>query len=46
MYIDRQFTTEPFRLQTRDRYDVSSDGDDFHRYVAGEPRPDMTRKGP
>ena len=33
-----------FRLETRAKYDVSSDGGDFGRYVRGEPGPDMERK--
>lgn len=45
-YIDRHFTSTLFRLETLDRYDVGSDGDDLARYLAGEPGPDMTRKGP
>jgi hypothetical protein len=35
-----------FRLEVLDTYDVASDGGDFARYMAGEPGPDMTRKGP
>jgi hypothetical protein len=45
-YIDHHFTSTLFRLETLDRYDVSSDGDDLARYLAGEPGPDMARKGP
>jgi hypothetical protein len=37
---------ELFRLEVLDAYDVASDGGDFARYVAGEPGPDMARKGP
>jgi hypothetical protein len=37
---------ELFRLEVLDAYDVASDGGDFARYIAGEPGPDMTRKGP
>jgi hypothetical protein len=33
-----------FRLETLAKYDVSSDGGDFGRYVRGEPGPDMERK--
>ena len=33
-----------FRLETLDRYDDGSDGDDFGRYMAGEPGPDPERK--
>jgi hypothetical protein len=35
-----------FRLEVLDAYDVASDGGDYARYVAGEPGPDMARKGP
>lgn len=45
-YIDRHFTSTLFRLETLDRYDVDSNGGDLARYLAGEPGPDMTRKGP
>jgi hypothetical protein len=45
-YIDEHFTADLFRLETLSRYDVGSDGGDFARYLAGEPGPDMTRKGP
>jgi len=45
-YIDRHFTRELFRLETLDRYDVGSNGDDYERYVAGQPGPTMSRKGP
>jgi hypothetical protein len=45
-YIDDRFTSELFRLEARDRYDVASDGDDLAAYLAGHPGPDMDRKGP
>jgi hypothetical protein len=45
-YIDRHFTNDLFRLETLDRYEVVSDGGDFSRYLAGQPGPDMARKGP
>jgi hypothetical protein len=45
-YIDRHFTSTLFRLETLDRYDVGSNGSDLNRYLAGEPGPDMARKGP
>lgn len=45
-YIDAHFTSTLFRLETLDRYDVGSDGGDLARYLAGEPGPDMARKGP
>jgi hypothetical protein len=44
-YIDRHFTSTLFRLETLDRYEVGSDGDDFARYLTDGPGPDMTRKG-
>jgi Family of unknown function (DUF6879) len=45
-YIDRHFESTLFRLETLDLYDVGSNGDDLNRYLAGEPGPDMARKGP
>lgn len=45
-YIDRHFDSTLFRLETLDQYDVGSNGDDLDRYLAGEPGPDMARKGP
>lgn len=45
-YIDSRFTATLFRLETLDRYDVGSNGDDYERYLAGEPGPTMSRKGP
>ncbi|NKE57872.1 hypothetical protein FXN61_13935 [Lentzea sp. PSKA42] len=44
-YIDQHFTSTLFRMETLDLYDVSSNGDDFRRYLDGEPGPDMSRKG-
>ncbi|MDQ2791821.1 MAG: hypothetical protein M3Y73_19765 [Actinomycetota bacterium] len=38
-YTDR-FEFEAFRQEVRDQYDVSSDGGDFARYLAGEAHPD------
>ncbi|QXV63508.1 DUF6879 family protein [Amycolatopsis sp. TNS106] len=43
-YIDARFTRRLFRLETHDFLDVGSDGDDFQRYLAGQPGPDMARK--
>jgi hypothetical protein len=43
-YIDERFTRRLFRLETHDHLDVSSDGDDFQRYLAGQPGPDMSRR--
>ncbi len=34
-----------FRLETLPAYDVPTDRGDFPRYLAGEPDPDMERKG-
>jgi hypothetical protein len=45
-YIDSRFTRVLFRLETLDHYDVSSDGDLYQRYVAGEVKPDPERKKP
>jgi hypothetical protein len=45
-FIDRHFHSRLFRLETLDWYDVASDGGDLSRYLAGEPGPDMNRKGP
>lgn len=33
-----------FRLETRDFYDVPTDGGDYGRYLSGEPGPDAERK--
>ena len=44
-YIDRHFTDRLFRLETLPRYETGSDGNDLARYLAGEPGPDMARKG-
>lgn len=35
-----------FRMETLPSYAVDDDGDDFHRWVAGEPEPTWTRKQP
>ena len=45
-YIDARLTRSAFRLETLDRYDVGSDGDDFARYLRGEPGPTPERKKP
>jgi hypothetical protein len=47
-YIDRHFEAAGtlFRLEVLDHYNIDSDGDDLARYLAGEPGPDMRRKGP
>ena len=41
----RQATRRLFRLETLPAYDVPADRGDFPRYLAGEPGPDMERKG-
>lgn len=45
-YIDTYFTQTLFRLETLDQYEVASDGNDFARYLAGEPEPTPERKQP
>jgi hypothetical protein len=45
-YIDSRFTRNLFRLETLDLYDVSSNGDEYLRYVAGEVKPNLERKKP
>lgn len=35
-----------FRMEQLPRYEVSSDGDDFHRWAAGHPEPDWDRLQP
>jgi len=44
--FDTRLTRSAFRLEQLDRYDVSSDGDDFARHRAGEAEPDWERKNP
>jgi hypothetical protein len=41
----RQTTRSLFRLEALPAYDVPTDRGDFPRYLAGEPAPDMERKG-
>jgi len=45
-YIDRHFTRTLFRLECLPSYDVSSDGEDFARFLAGEAEPTWERKQP
>lgn len=45
-YIDANFSKTLFRLETLDVYSSASDGEDFRRYLQGEPGPDMARKQP
>lgn len=40
------FSSDVFRLETLDKYTSDSDGGDVARYLAGEPAPDISRKGP
>lgn len=44
--IDERHTFDLLRVQTLDRYDVASDGEDYRRYIAGEAEPTSSRKGP
>src|SRR6266536_3599232 len=44
--IDARFTRSLFRLEVLDRYDVTTDGADYERYLRGEPGPDPARKQP
>jgi hypothetical protein len=41
----RRATRSLFRLETLPVYDVPTDRGDFPRYLAGQPAPDMERKG-
>lgn len=43
-YLYERHTRDLLRVQTLDRYDVASDGDEYRRYLAGEPGPDRVRK--
>jgi len=43
-YIESRLNQSAFRLEQLDRYDVDSDGDDFARYLRGEPAPNPERK--
>jgi hypothetical protein len=45
-YIEQHFTHTLFRLETHDYLDVGTDWDDYERYCAGLPGPNMDRKGP
>lgn len=44
-YLAERHTADLFRLETLDHYDVSSDDDDYHRYVRGAPAPEALVKG-
>lgn len=41
-----RFRDRLFRMETLPAYAVDSDGDDYHRWVAGEPEPTWERKQP
>ena len=45
-YIDERLTRSAFRLELLDSYEVNDDGDDFARYLRGEPDPTPERKQP
>jgi hypothetical protein len=45
-YIDERLTRSAFRLELLDSYDVEADGDDYARYLRGEPSPTLERKQP
>jgi hypothetical protein len=45
-YIDERLTRSAFRLELLDSYEVKDDGDDFARYLRGEPDPTPERKQP
>lgn len=44
--IDQHHQRDLLRVQTRDEYNVGSDGEDYRRYLAGEAEPTWSRKGP
>ena len=45
-WMDRHFTRAAFRLETRQVYEVASDGSDFRRWLDGEPTWTPERKQP
>jgi hypothetical protein len=45
-FIDSRLTRSVFRLELLDRYEVATDGNDFGRYLRGEPEPTPERKQP
>jgi hypothetical protein len=45
-FVDAHMGDSVFRLETRDRYDVASDAGNVARYLAGDPAPSMSVKGP
>src|SRR3954454_22327291 len=44
--IDERHEHDLLRVQTRARYDVSSDGEDYRRFLAGAAEPTWSRKRP
>lgn len=45
-YLDERFTKTLFRLDAIDVYNVPGTAESLDRFLAGEPEPDMTKKGP
>ena len=45
-FVDKHHTRDLFRLETLSRYAVDSDGDDYRRYLRGEPAPSAEAKQP
>lgn len=43
-FVGHHHTRDLFRLETLRYYDVASDGDDYRRYLRGEPTPTATAK--
>jgi hypothetical protein len=45
-YIDERLTRSAFRLELLDAYEVDADGEDFERFLRGEPHSTPERKQP
>ena len=45
-FLDEHHHRDLYRVRTRERYAVASDGDDYHRFVAGEAEPTWSRTRP
>lgn len=45
-FVGQHHTRDLFRLETLPFYAVDSDGDDYHRYLRGEPTPNAAAKQP
>lgn len=45
-YLRERHTFDLLRVETQPAYDVGSDGDDFRRYLRGEPLPAAAAKSP